>query len=97
MGFFIIHRSAVTSTSSSSATREVFFRAEKGKVYAYTTGQFTVQPKLEQITILGVDKKPTQVSFNGKTITNFSYEADKHRLVVTELEGDLNNGWELDY
>jgi hypothetical protein len=34
---------------------------------------------------------------NGQQITTFAYEEDIQRLVVSNLDGDLNNGWELDY
>jgi hypothetical protein len=85
------------SLSFHSATKTVYFRAEKTKVYAYAEGQYDVKPKLQQITILGVAEKPNTVLLNGKEITTFAYEENIQGLVVANLEGDLNNGWELNY
>lgn len=75
----------------------VTFFVTKNKIIIAADGPFVVQPKLSDVTVLGVTTKPSVVSFNGKNIKGWQYLAAQEKLVVAELNGDLNGSGTLQW
>ncbi|KAF8815919.1 hypothetical protein BYT27DRAFT_7186387 [Phlegmacium glaucopus] len=53
-------------------------------------GDFKIEQKLTDITVLGVDSKPTSVLLNGRKVGNWKYAQQQGRLVALEIDADLN-------
>jgi alpha-glucosidase len=53
----------------------VTFQASKNSVRIASEGEFKVVQKLVQVTILGVETKPTSVSVGGKAVQEFTYNS----------------------
>jgi len=53
-------------------------------------GNFKVEQRLTDITILGVDSKPTSVFLNGQKVGNWTYAEEQSKLVALEIDADLN-------
>ncbi|RDX50567.1 hypothetical protein OH76DRAFT_1512787 [Lentinus brumalis] len=85
---------SVPPTPSTTIT----FRAQKGEVAISTAGDFTVEQKLDTVTVLGVGAgKPGSVQVDGQAVDEASWEFDAGlgRLVVKGLGVDLNKGASL--
>ncbi len=85
---------SVPPTPSTTIT----FRAQKGEVAISTAGDFTVEQKLDTVTVLGVGaEKPGSVQVDGEALDEASWEFDVGlgRLVVKGLAVDLNKGASL--
>ncbi|KAJ7248672.1 glycosyl hydrolases family 31-domain-containing protein [Mycena rebaudengoi] len=70
----------------------VTFQASKNSVKITSEGEFKVVQKLVQVTILGVETKPTLVSVSGNAVQEFTYNSAQQELVLTGLAVDLNEG-----
>ncbi|KAJ6556155.1 glycosyl hydrolases family 31-domain-containing protein [Mycena capillaripes] len=68
----------------------------KNAVEISSTGTFRVLQKLEVVTILGVATKPAEISVGGK-VQNFSYVSAQQKVVVSELDVDLNKGTTIEW
>jgi len=51
---------------------------------------FKVEQKLMDVTILGVDSKPSSVWLNGHKVEDWTYAEEQRRLVALEIDADLN-------
>ena len=51
---------------------------------------FKVEQKLMEVTILGVDSKPSMVWLNGQELDNWTYAEAQRKLVALEIDADLN-------
>ncbi|KAJ7439652.1 glycoside hydrolase family 31 protein [Mycena latifolia] len=80
----------ISDPPGSSTT--VTFQASKNSVTIASEGEFKVMQKLVQVTILGVETKPTLVSVGGKAVQEFTYNSAQQELVLTGLAVDLNEG-----
>lgn len=60
-------------------------------------GNFTVEKKLMDITVLGVDSRPTSVLLNGRKTGNWTYAPQQSKLVALEIDGDLNHPLSLEW
>ncbi|KAJ7468125.1 glycosyl hydrolases family 31-domain-containing protein [Mycena latifolia] len=70
----------------------VTFQASKNSVTIASEGEFKVMQKLVQVTILGVETKPTLVSVGRNAVQEFTYNSAQQELVLTGLAVDLNEG-----
>ncbi|KAJ7807951.1 glycosyl hydrolases family 31-domain-containing protein, partial [Mycena leptocephala] len=70
----------------------VTFQASKNSVTITSKGEFEVVQKLVQVTILGVETKPTSVSVGGTAVQEFTYNSGQQELILTGLTIDLNKG-----
>jgi alpha-glucosidase len=70
----------------------VTFQASKNSVTITSNGEFEVVQKLVQVTILGVETKPTSVSVGGTAVQEFTYNSGQQELILTGLTIDLNKG-----
>ena len=69
--------------------RDVMFHATNGSLKISGSGTFSVQQKLESVTVLGTEK-PTGVSMNGKTVESWEYLEAQQKVVISGLTVDLN-------
>ncbi|KAF5391184.1 hypothetical protein D9757_003121 [Collybiopsis confluens] len=74
-------------------SRTVTLSATADALKISTQGSFTVDQKLEQLTILGISKKPSTVSVGGKNLQSSSWEyvTDVQELVISGVSVDLNS------
>jgi alpha-glucosidase len=79
-------------TNPPSESRTVAFSATANQLQISSNGNFTVEQKLEQITVLGVSEKPSTVSVGGETLQGSDWEfiSDLQKLVVSGIAVDLN-------
>ncbi|KAF7334797.1 Glycoside hydrolase family 31 protein [Mycena sanguinolenta] len=70
----------------------VTFLASKNSVTITSKREFEVVQKLVQVTILGVETKPTSVSVGGTAVQEFTYNSAQQELILTGLTIDLNEG-----
>ncbi|KAF7362662.1 Glycoside hydrolase family 31 protein [Mycena venus] len=70
----------------------VTFQASKSSVTITSEREFEVVQKLVQVTILGVETKPTSVSVGGTAVQEFAYNSAQQELILTGLTIDLNEG-----
>ncbi|KAF7376773.1 Glycoside hydrolase family 31 protein [Mycena sanguinolenta] len=70
----------------------VTFQASKNSVTITSKKEFEVVQKLVQVTILGVETKPTSVSVGGTAVQEFTYNSAQQELILTDLTIDLNEG-----
>lgn len=82
-----------------NATLEVDFVVAKNALYASTRGLFVDGNPLANITILGVESKPGNVSLNGKDVTsNAAYNSSSQVVSLTGLNSLTSNGaWSSDW
>lgn len=82
-----------------NATLEVDFVVAKNALYANTRGLFVDGNPLANITILGVESKPGNVSLNGKDVTsNAAYNSSSQVVSLTGLNSLTSNGaWSSDW
>ena len=67
------------------------FRAREGALEIEHSGSYRIEQKLETVTLLGAAKtKPTEVVVNGERVSGFEFDAGVERLVVKEIQIDLN-------
>jgi len=66
------------------------FLSTPNEVVISSEGDFTIEQKLTDITILGVDYEPTSVLINGRMVGNWTYGAQQGKLVAHEIDADLN-------
>ncbi|KAJ7441544.1 glycoside hydrolase family 31 protein [Mycena latifolia] len=70
----------------------VTIQASKNSVTITSKREFEVVQKLVQVTILGVETKPTSVSVGGTAVQEFTYNSTQQELILTGLTIDLNEG-----
>ncbi|KAJ7680135.1 glycoside hydrolase family 31 protein [Mycena rosella] len=70
----------------------VTFQASKNSVTITSKREFEVVQKLVQVTILGVETKPTSVSVGGTAVQELTYNSAQQELILTGLTIDLNEG-----
>ena len=71
-------------------SRTLKFVASPGQVQIQSEGEYSIEQKLETITVLGVAQKPSKVSIQGQTVANFTYLAATEELVLENLGLGLN-------
>lgn len=71
-------------------SRNLTFSATAGQLAISSNGNFAVEQKLQQITILGVTADPTDVSVSGMTAENWQFISELQKLVIYNLALDLN-------
>ncbi|KAF5391079.1 hypothetical protein D9757_003119 [Collybiopsis confluens] len=74
-------------------SRTVTFSSTANELKISSRGTFTVDQKLEELTILGVSKKPSKVSVGGKNLQKSSWEygTDVQELAISGVSVDLNS------
>jgi alpha-glucosidase len=73
-----------------------FFSTPK-KVDLSVEGDFQVEQKLTNVTILGVDSKPTSVLLNGQKVDKWTYAQQQGKLVALEIDASLNGPLTLEW
>ncbi|KAI9066533.1 glycoside hydrolase family 31 protein [Trametes sanguinea] len=72
------------------------FKARKGGLSISSRGNFDVKQKLETVTVLGAaTAKPREVKVNGKKVESWEFDEGLERLVVKDLNIDLNESTSL--
>ncbi|WVQ77438.1 hypothetical protein IAR50_007124 [Cryptococcus sp. DSM 104548] len=76
-----------------------FTSNDSTKLTSTPVGNYTIDGKLQTITIVGVWSKPDQVSLNGVTVddSQVAYDESIGELKVTGVDGDLNSEWTLEW
>jgi alpha-glucosidase len=71
----------------------------KRAVFITGVGAFQVEPKLQDITVLGVGDKPTSVWVNGRhaSANMWTYVPRQEKLVAFGLNMDLNQALSLSW
>ncbi|KAH7869303.1 glycosyl hydrolases family 31-domain-containing protein [Lentinula edodes] len=77
-------------TNPPTESRNLTFSATAGHLAISSNGNFAVEQKLQQITILGVTADPTDVSVSGITAENWQFIPELQKLVIYNLALDLN-------
>ncbi|KAG5651452.1 hypothetical protein H0H81_008610 [Sphagnurus paluster] len=77
-------------------SRTLTFEIKNGKALIAGHGLFHIQQRLSDITLLGV-AKPTIVSHNGKKIEGWKYLSGQQKLLVRDLNIDLNGPFTLEW
>ncbi|KAG0697209.1 glycoside hydrolase family 31 protein [Suillus ampliporus] len=75
-------------------SRSLTFQAADGMLKIESKGEYTIEQKLETITVLGV-QKPTQVALQGSSVGEWTYEEATEELVVLNAAVDLNGQFTL--
>jgi len=78
-------------TNPPSESRIVTFTASGQQLRITSSGDFTVEQTLEELTILGVAEKPNTVSVGGKVVTTWEFIPDLEKLVVSNVSISLNS------
>ena len=66
------------------------FEVGSGQLRVKAEGTFDVEQKLREITVLGVNKKPTKVFLRGRAIKSWSFIEVAEELMISGVDGDLN-------
>ena len=74
------------------AHRILHFCSGDGNLEIRGNGGYSIDQKLETITILGV-QQPTTVALNSNKVEDWTYDATNKELIVSDLYIDLNAGW----
>ncbi|KAJ3758275.1 glycoside hydrolase family 31 protein [Lentinula raphanica] len=77
-------------TNPPAESRQLTFSATPGQLRISSTGNFSIEQKLQQLTILGVDTKPNTVSVSGSNAATFQFEPELQKLVISNASIDLN-------
>ncbi|KAF9067849.1 glycosyl hydrolases family 31-domain-containing protein [Rhodocollybia butyracea] len=72
-------------------SRTLTFVAKPNRLEINSNGNFTVAQKLQQITILGVTEKPSEVSVAGKSVNTWEFIPTLQKLVVSNVSVALNS------
>lgn len=78
-------------------SRTLTFAVTKRQVLVKGQGAYHVAQRLAEIIVLGVDKKPSHVSLNGKKVENWEFLAPQQKLVAKDLDADLNGAVALQW
>jgi len=70
--------------------RILTFFSTPNQVVISVEGDFTVEQKLTDITVLGVGSEPTSVLLHGRKVGNWTYAQQQGKLVALEIDADLN-------
>nr|XP_019004572.1 alpha-glucosidase [Kwoniella mangroviensis CBS 8507]OCF68033.1 alpha-glucosidase [Kwoniella mangroviensis CBS 8507] len=75
------------------------FVASDGKLCSTPQGNYHIDGQVNTITIVGVWNKPSKVSLNGQDVDGSQIEYDDQvgRVKVSDVGGDLNQGWTLNW
>ena len=76
----------------------VTFEAQKGRLTVSATGNYTIEQRLETVTVLGVGaEEPGSVKVDGEDVDedDWAFDAGLERLVIRGLGVDLNRGASL--
>ena len=68
------------------------FSAGECSLVIESKGEYWIDPKLETITLLGV-QQPTTVMLNSETIEGWTYDGANEELIVSNVCIDLNDAW----
>ena len=66
------------------------FRAGAGSLSIFSEGNFTIAQKLDQVTLLGIAKKPSAVIMEGKNVTDWQFLQEQEKLILSGLGIGLN-------
>ncbi|KAF8154898.1 glycosyl hydrolases family 31-domain-containing protein [Crassisporium funariophilum] len=78
-------------SSPPGPNRTLKFSSTKQQVSISPEGTFQVIQKLQDVTVLGVESRPSSVSVNGQKLNNWTYAPQQGKLVATEIDADLNH------
>jgi alpha-glucosidase len=70
--------------------RNLQFHATTGELKIASDGTFSIEQKLETVTILGT-ARPNGISVGGKAANSWQYLEEQQKLVITGLAVDLND------
>lgn len=73
-----------------------FFSAPK-QVNISVEGDFQVEQNLTDVTILGVNSRPTSVLLNGHEVDNWTYAQQQGKLVAFQIDSNLNGPLSLEW
>ena len=76
-------------SSPPGPSSNLIFHAADGHLTIKPSGKFRITQKLDRITILGV-KKLSSVMLGGKKISQWQFSRDQAKLVIENIDGDLN-------
>lgn len=77
-------------SSPPGPSKTLTFISSSGRLQIQARGPFDVAQKLQEITVLGVASKPAQVILQGRKINSWVYTGATQKLVVNEINEDLN-------
>jgi len=78
-------------------SRILKFLSTPNDVVISAEGEFKVEQKLTDITVLGVNFEPTSVLLNGRMVGNWTYVQHQNKLVAHEIDADLNSPLSLEW
>ncbi|KAF2091303.1 glycoside hydrolase family 31 protein [Saccharata proteae CBS 121410] len=79
-------------------TLDVSFTATEGKLWASATGLFEDTNSLANVTVMGLEKEPAEVMFNGAEVKGFDFNSSSGCLKVLGLENMTAGGaWSRDW
>ena len=73
------------------------FFSTANQVAISVEGDFKVEQPLTDVTILGVNCKPTSVLLNGQKVDSWTYAQQQSKLVAHEIDADLNAHLSLEW
>jgi len=65
------------------------FMGSRGQLRIQAEGTFDIKQRLQDITILGVSR-PTEVTFQGEMVKNWTHVEAQDKLIVSNVNGNLN-------
>lgn len=82
-------------SNTPNATSTVKYVAMNGTLSATRNGTYNVMPSLANVTVLGVASNVSMVTFNGKSVQSYTYNATNGELAITGLNATMNGNWNL--
>ncbi|KAG8862460.1 hypothetical protein FRB96_001531 [Tulasnella sp. 330] len=70
--------------------RTLTFLATNGKVIVKSNGDYTVNQRLEIVTLLGITHKPSVMKVNGTPVGGWTYSVGQEKVVLSNAGWDLN-------
>jgi len=77
-------------SSPPASNRTLSFMATHNQLVVNNMGTFTIEQKLQEITVLGVKELTESLTLNNAQVVNFTYDVARQKLVVQALDADLN-------
>lgn len=80
-------------------SRELSFCAKNGQLSGESTGEYTVPKPLERVLLMGIHKKPSQLTTaEGRDLLPTTvFDAHRSMLNISSLDTDLNGRWSISW
>lgn len=80
-------------------SRELTFTASSSKLSGNSDGNYTISQKLDNVVLMGIDKKPSTITTSdGRDLLNSTvFHPGENLLNISSIDVDLNTKWSISW